>query len=102
MFLRKKIIKSMGVPVEENVVHAGSVKTHYLTAGKGKTVLLLHGNNSAGAVSWYPVMGALATHFKVIAPDVVGYGESDKPFASYGRAFIFMSPLDLEDRIQTH
>ena len=33
LLLREKIIKSMGVPVEEKVVHAGSVKTHYLTTG---------------------------------------------------------------------
>jgi 4,5:9,10-diseco-3-hydroxy-5,9,17-trioxoandrosta-1(10),2-diene-4-oate hydrolase len=102
LLLRKKIIKSMGTPVEEKLVHAGSVKTHYLTAGKRKTVLLLHGNNASGAVSWYPVIGALATHFKVIAPDVVGYGESDKPFASYGRPYFvswlknFLDALDLE------
>ncbi|SMC55701.1 Pimeloyl-ACP methyl ester carboxylesterase [Desulfocicer vacuolatum DSM 3385] len=102
MRLREKIIKSMGASVEEKVVHVGSVKTHYLTAGKGKTILLLHGNNAAGAVSWYPVIGALATDFKVIAPDVVGYGESDKPFASYGRPYFvlwlknFLDVLGLE------
>jgi 4,5:9,10-diseco-3-hydroxy-5,9,17-trioxoandrosta-1(10),2-diene-4-oate hydrolase len=74
----------MDVPVKEKVVPAGSIQTHYLKAGRGRPVLLLHGA-SAGAVTWYPVIGPLSAHFQVIAPDIVGYGASDKPPAVYNR-----------------
>jgi 2-hydroxymuconate-semialdehyde hydrolase len=67
-------------------VAAGSVKTAYLSAGSGPPVVCLHGAG-AGAVTWYPSIGALAEHFHVIAPDIVGYGESDKPKAAYDRPY---------------
>jgi len=49
-------------------------------------VILLHGAG-AGAVTWYPSIESIAENFHVIAPDIVGYGESDKPDAAYGRPF---------------
>ena len=57
--LRDNLIGRIGVPVEKNVVNAGTIKTHYLSAGKGQTVLLLHGAG-AGSVTWYPVIGPLS------------------------------------------
>lgn len=102
LVLREKIISGMGIPVEEKVVKAENIKTNYLTAGEGKTVLLLHGNNASGSVIWYPVIKSLSSYSKVIAPDIVGYGESDKPLASYDRAYFvtwlknFLDSLNLE------
>ncbi|TMW11116.1 alpha/beta hydrolase [Alloalcanivorax gelatiniphagus] len=64
----------------------GSVRTSYLCSGSGAPVVCLHGAG-AGAVTWYPTMGALSRHFQVIVPDIVGFGESDKPDAPYDRAF---------------
>ncbi len=82
----EKLIKRIGVPVEQRVVDAGSIKTNCFVAGNSKPVLLLHGAGK-GAIQWYPVIGSLSAHFLVIAPDIVGYGESDKPSASYDRPF---------------
>jgi 2-hydroxymuconate-semialdehyde hydrolase len=82
----QKIINRIEVPVEQREVLAGSVKTAYLSAGSGPPVVCLHGAG-AGAVTWYPSMSALAEHFHVIAPDIVGYGESDKPKAAYDRPY---------------
>ncbi len=70
------IINRMSVPVEVDTVSADGVRTSYLVAGTGPPVVLLHGAMGAG-VTWHPVIGALAEHFCVIAPDVVGHGESD-------------------------
>ena len=45
-------------------------------------VLLIHGVTGTSA-TWEPVMPALAEHAHVIAPDLLGHGESDKPRADY-------------------
>jgi pimeloyl-ACP methyl ester carboxylesterase len=62
------------------------VKTAYLSVGCGNTVIFLHGAG-AGAVTWYPTIGAISKRFHVLAPDIVGYGESDKPNAPYDRPY---------------
>ena len=79
----QRVIDRIDVPVERKTVSAGTIKTAYLEAGSGDPVLLLHGVSAAG-ITWYPVIGPLAAHYRVIAPDIVGYGESDKPAADYG------------------
>jgi 2-hydroxymuconate-semialdehyde hydrolase len=83
---RQEIINRIKVPVEQREVAAGSIQTAYLSAGSGPPVVCLHGAG-AGAVTWYPSISALAEHFHVIAPDIVGYGESDKPKAAYDRPY---------------
>lgn len=80
------IIELVGVAVNHNSVYAGDNKTTFYSAGQGEPVILLHGNPSHG-LFWYPVIGPLSNKFKVIAPDVVGYGESDKPSAPYDSHF---------------
>ena len=82
----QEIINRIEVPVEQREATAGSVKTAYLSAGSGPPVVCLHGGG-AGAITWYPSISALAEHFHVIAPDIVGYGESDKPDAAYDRPY---------------
>lgn len=80
------LIALAGVPVERGTVQAGPVRTAYLAAGSGDPVVLVHGA-AGGAVAWVTLIGALSRHFRVIAPDVVGYGESDKPSARYDRPY---------------
>jgi len=47
----------------------------YREAGNGETVLLLHGSASSSAL-WRPTMAALAPLYRVVAPDLSGYGKS--------------------------
>ena len=95
------MIELVDVAVNHNSVYAGDIKTTFYSAGQGEPVILLHGNPSFG-LFWYPVIGPLSTRFRVIAPDVVGYGESDKPSAPYDSHFYcswlneFMDALGLE------
>ncbi|KAF0849187.1 alpha/beta fold hydrolase [Nocardia caishijiensis] len=57
----------------------------YRMAGTGPPVLLIHGiTDSSG--TWAPVFDALAEHYTVIAPDLLGHGESAKPRADYAVA----------------
>lgn len=57
----------------------------YRIAGSGPVLLLIHGigDNSA---TWDSVHAQLAEHFTVIAPDLLGHGQSDKPRADYSVA----------------
>jgi pimeloyl-ACP methyl ester carboxylesterase len=58
------------------------VKQHYVTAGSGPAVLLLHGWPQTW-YEWRHVMDALAGDFTVIAPDLRGFGYTGKPAAGY-------------------
>lgn len=50
--------------------------------GSGPVVVLLHGM-AASSATWQRVMPTLAKEFTVVAPDLLGHGESDKPRADY-------------------
>jgi pimeloyl-ACP methyl ester carboxylesterase len=57
-------------------------KIHYVEAGSGPTVILLHGmGGSSGA--WQLNIAPLAEKFHVIALDQIGFGKSDKPLVNY-------------------
>ncbi|BBX01260.1 hypothetical protein BST36_26440 [Mycolicibacterium moriokaense] len=57
----------------------------YRIAGTGPALLLIHGVGDSSA-SWSSVHAKLAQRFTVIAPDLLGHGESDKPRADYSLA----------------
>ncbi len=54
----------------------------YRTAGEGPTILLIHGI-AGSSTTWRAVMPALAEHYTVIAPDLMGHGQSAKPRGDY-------------------
>src|SRR5258708_21456161 len=54
------------------------VKLHYLTAGHGPTVILIHGYTQTSRM-WRPIIPMLAEKFTVIAPDLPGIGDSEIP-----------------------
>ena len=83
---RQLLIDKIEGLVEQREVTIGTIKTTYLLCGSGEPVIFLHGAG-AGAVTWYPTINAISKNFQVIAPDIVGYGESDKPDAPYNRPY---------------
>ncbi len=64
--------------------YVNGVRLHYVTQGEGPLLILLHGFPEFW-YSWRHQIPALAKHFTVVAPDMRGYNESDKPpgVASY-------------------
>ena len=52
------------------------LRSSILAAGAGAPVLLLHGSASA-AIMWTPIIDALKSRFRIIAPDLIGYGRTD-------------------------
>jgi pimeloyl-ACP methyl ester carboxylesterase len=66
--------------------NAAGLLTGYLEAGTGPAVVLLHGLGATNA-SMLPTLWDLAQDHRVIAPDLPGFGESQKPVRSYNAAF---------------
>ena len=54
----------------------------FILAGQGPAILLIHGIGDSSQ-SWRDLIGTLARNYTVIAPDLLGHGESDKPRADY-------------------
>ena len=83
---RRNLINKIEGLVEQREATIGTIKTTYLLCGNGEPVIFLHGAG-AGAVTWYPSIHTISKNFQVLAPDIVGYGESDKPDAPYNRPY---------------
>jgi pimeloyl-ACP methyl ester carboxylesterase len=69
--------------IESKFIEVEGLKTHYLEAGSGFPVVLLHSGEFGGSaeLSWEFTIPALAKHFHVFAPDWLGFGESAKIFS---------------------
>jgi alpha-beta hydrolase superfamily lysophospholipase len=69
-------------PTNESVTSRSAevdgVKLHYLTAGKGPALILIHGYAETSRM-WRPIIPLLAERFTVIAPDLPGIGDSVIP-----------------------
>jgi pimeloyl-ACP methyl ester carboxylesterase len=63
---------------EEGYANSGGVKIHFVTAGKGPLVVMIHGFPDFW-YSWRHQIPALAKHFQVVAIDMRGYNKSDQP-----------------------
>lgn len=71
--------------IEQRTLTANGIRQHYLVAGSGAPLVLLHGwPQHAGA--WRRILPALAAGRTVIAPDLRGAGFSDKPATGYDKA----------------
>ena len=68
--------------VQSKFATVNGIRMHYLTAGQGPPVLLLHGFAETSHM-WLPLIPKLAATHTVIAPDLRGYGDSEKPATGY-------------------
>ena len=59
-------------------------RMHYVTAGQGYPLVLLHGWPQSW-FEWRKVIPALAERFTIIAPDLRGLGDSEKPMTGYDK-----------------
>ncbi|MYN29452.1 alpha/beta fold hydrolase [Duganella levis] len=74
----------MSIDIKHHTVQANGIRQHYLDAGKGAPVVLLHGFPETN-FAWRFQIPELAKHYRVIAPDLRGYGETDKPAGGYDK-----------------
>src|SRR5689334_12545574 len=70
------------VAVASKNVAVNGFTLHYLEAGQGPALVLLHGLGGDGS-RWGPNIEPLARDFHVFALDQIGFGQSDKPLANY-------------------
>src|SRR5262245_8848951 len=66
------------VAIDSRFADIEGVRLHYLAAGSGPTVILLHGYTQSSRM-WRPLIPKLVGKFSVIAPDLPGIGDSDIP-----------------------
>jgi pimeloyl-ACP methyl ester carboxylesterase len=77
-------MSAAAVSVESRFADTGGVRLHYLSAGRGEPVILLHGYAETSHM-WRPLIAELAATHTVIAPDLRGAGQSEKPAAGYDK-----------------
>lgn len=91
----------IGVPVvrrRETVLHGHRVAFRVAGDPELPVLVLVHGLTSSSA-TWDPVMPALACGAHVIAPDLIGHGESDKPRGDYSLGAFAAGLRDLLEKL---
>ena len=71
-------------PIESRFAKVNGMRLHYLTAGQGEPVILLHGY-AQNSHLWRPLIAELAKTRTVIAPDLRGFGQSAKQPSGYDK-----------------
>ncbi|QSR29106.1 alpha/beta hydrolase [Nocardioides sp. S5] len=81
-------------PGVERIVDAGGVKTRYWEAGSGEPLILIHGGGAGADArgNWFRSAPLLSPHFRVIAYDMVGFGQSVPDDSN----FAFTQPARIE------
>ncbi|MDQ1504612.1 MAG: 2-hydroxy-6-oxo-octa-2,4-dienoate hydrolase [Actinomycetota bacterium] len=94
-----------GRPELGSFIDAGGIKTNYLDVGQGWPVVLVHGSGPgvSAYANWRLTLPALAPQLRAIAPDMVGFGFTDRPAdIVYGmetwvrQLLAFLDALELE------
>ncbi len=70
---------------QSKFVEANGVRIHYLTAGQGDPVILMHGYTESSHM-WLPLIAQLSKDHLVIAPDLRGFGKSGLPPGPYTKS----------------
>lgn len=85
-------------PLSHGKIYAGGTGIHFAMTGSGPPVVLIHGWLGS-SYHWRKLMPLLAPSHTVVALDVRGYGESDKPYAGYDGQTIMKDMLELIDQL---
>src|SRR6266404_5373015 len=70
-----------GQPQDKTITVFGQA-IHYFDVGSGPAVVLLHGLGSRKE-DWLPVLDLMAQKYRLLVPDQIGFGKSDKPLLDY-------------------
>jgi pimeloyl-ACP methyl ester carboxylesterase len=77
--------KALAQAPQDKFADVNGVRLHYLVAGQGDPVVLLHGYAETSHM-WRPLIAKLTDRHTVIAPDLRGFGESSAPADGYTKA----------------
>jgi pimeloyl-ACP methyl ester carboxylesterase len=81
-----------------HTAQVNGTRLHYVTAGEGPPVMLLHGWPQTW-YEWRHVIDLLADEYQVVAPDLRGFGYSAKPAAGYDAATMAADLAALADHL---
>jgi pimeloyl-ACP methyl ester carboxylesterase len=70
-------------PVEHHRLRVNGIRMHVVTAGEGEPLLLVHGTPKTHTY-WSRLIPLLTERFQVVAPDLRGFGDTDRPPAEEG------------------
>jgi len=90
--------ESRWAQMKPRAIRVDGDRVAYRAAGKGPVLLLVHGM-AGSSVTWRHVMPALAERFTVLAPDLLGQGQSDKPRGDYSLGAHANTLRDLMDAL---
>ena len=69
--------------VRSGFLDVGSLRVHHMQGGRGTPVIFIHGLGSSGYMEWRRNLETVAERHRVLAPDLPGYGRTDKPRVRY-------------------
>jgi len=86
----------MNTSTNGRTVHVGGKPLHFMDVGKGDPVVLIHGGGpgASGASNYRRNIDALSSRYRLVIPDLPGYGQSDKSritgprYAAYANAML--------------
>ncbi len=84
----------MNAALTHHTATVNGIEMHYVEAGEGAPVILLHGFPETW-YAWRHQIPVLAEHFRVIVPDLRGYGASEKPSTGYDKKSMARDILEL-------
>jgi len=89
-----------GQPPDKTIAVFGQT-IHYWDVGVGPVVVLVHGLGSKKE-DWLPVIGPLSQKYRLLVPDQIGFGRSDKPLLDYSvQTYVdFLNELLRELRVE--
>jgi pimeloyl-ACP methyl ester carboxylesterase len=87
-------------PFAPHFSDAGGFRMHYVDEGSGDPIILIHGEPTWSYL-YRKFIPVLSRHFRVIAPDHMGFGKSESPAgAVYTRTSGILEPLQFASRFQ--
>ncbi len=91
-------------PFKSKYITVHGSKMHYIEQGEGQVFLFIHGNPTWSYL-WRNIIPPVSEYGRCIAPDLIGFGKSDKPKISYSfkenYKYVegFIEQMDLNDII---
>jgi pimeloyl-ACP methyl ester carboxylesterase len=94
----KKTYDYKGEPVQHAKATVNGVRLHYMIAGSGEPLLLLHGVPKT-SFFYHKLVPILSQHYTVVVPDVRGFGDSAKPALGYEMENIAKDCVELMEHL---
>ena len=69
--------------IQPGFIDIGSMRVHHMQGGRGSPVVFIHGLGSSSYMEWRYTLEPAAARHRVFAPDLPGYGRTEKPRARY-------------------